>query len=70
MAKLMTINEVAARLTINRATIYDWIKAGRFPAPIRLGERASRWPEDEVEAWLVAQPRELAGAPVERHATA
>lgn len=34
-----------------RASIYSFIKANRFPAPVRLA-RASLWPRSQVEAWI------------------
>jgi prophage regulatory protein len=47
--------QVEARTGLSRSTIYDRIKAGTFPAPISLGEKAVGWIESEVDAWLNAQ---------------
>ena len=47
--------QVEARTGLSRSTIYDRIKAGTFPAPISLGEKAVGWIESEVDAWLVAR---------------
>ena len=47
--------QVEARTGLARSTIYDRIKAGTFPAPISLGEKAVGWIEAEVDAWLQAQ---------------
>lgn len=33
------------------STIYDKIAKGEFPRPIKLGERASGWLEEEIAAW-------------------
>jgi prophage regulatory protein len=44
--------EVESRSGMKRSTLYDAIKAGRFPAPIRLAPRVCGWVEAEVEAWL------------------
>lgn len=46
----------------NRATLYRWIKDGRFPAGIKLGPNTRAWTEDEIEAALVAarEPGEAA----------
>ncbi len=46
---------VEARTGLSRSTIYDYICAGRFPAPIRVGERAVGWIASEVDAWLAVQ---------------
>lgn len=47
--------QVEARTGLSRSTIYDRIKAGTFPAPVSLGEKAVGWIESEVDAWLVAR---------------
>ena len=47
--------QVEARTGLSRSTIYDRIKAGTFPAPISLGEKAVGWIESEVNGWLAAQ---------------
>ncbi len=47
--------QVEARTGLARSTIYDRIKAGTFPAPISLGEKAVGWIESEVNGWLTAQ---------------
>jgi prophage regulatory protein len=39
------------------STLYRDIKAGRFPAPYRLGSNSVRWRSDEVEAWLANRPK-------------
>lgn len=38
-------------------TLYQKIKAGLFPAPVRLSQRHSIWPAHEVTAWLNAKTR-------------
>jgi prophage regulatory protein len=46
---------VEARSGLSRSTLYDYIRAGRFPAPVRVGSRAVGWVASEVDAWLAAQ---------------
>ena len=43
--------EVMRQTALGRATIYSRVKAGRFPAPHKLTERASGWLVGEVRAW-------------------
>lgn len=50
--------QVEARTGLARSTIYDRIKAGTFPAPISLGEKAVGWIESEVNGWLNARIQE------------
>lgn len=35
-----------------RSTIYEFIKRGSFPAPVRIGKRAVGWRYREIESWL------------------
>lgn len=44
--------QVEARTGLSRSTIYDFIKAGTFPAPVSLGSRAVGWRSSDVEEWL------------------
>ncbi len=39
---------------INPATLYRGIRAGRYPAPIKVGPNASRWLRSECETALQA----------------
>ncbi len=32
------------------STIYDSIRVGLFPAPVRIGQRAVGWPSEEIKA--------------------
>ncbi len=37
---------------LSRSTIYDKMRRGEFPAPVKIGQRAVGWIEAEIEAWL------------------
>ena len=43
---------VKAQTGLSRSTIYALMAEGRFPKPIKLGERAVGWAEAEVSAWI------------------
>lgn len=47
--------EVCARVGYSRAYLWATVKAGKFPAPIKIGERAVAWNSDEVNAWMQAK---------------
>ncbi len=55
--RLLRRQEVEARCGLSRTSIYRLMREGRFPAPLRVGPRAVRWLETEIEAWLSARPR-------------
>ncbi|NCQ24936.1 MAG: DNA-binding protein [Rhodobacteraceae bacterium CG17_big_fil_post_rev_8_21_14_2_50_63_15] len=44
--------EVQARTGLSRSTIYDWMKRGEFPQPVKLGTRLVAWRESDISAWL------------------
>ena len=46
----------------SRSTIYDKMKRGGFPKPVKIGERAVGWVEAEVEAWLKTRMEARGGA--------
>ena len=37
---------------ISSPTLWRWVRAGRFPAPVKIGPRAVAWKAEEVHAWL------------------
>ena len=52
---LLRLGEVCRRTCKSRSEIYRRIAAGDFPQPVKLGERASAWPEHEVTAWIASR---------------
>ena len=52
--KLMRRPEVETRTGLSRSTLYDWMKRGDFPLPVKLGTRLVAWRESDVTAWLEA----------------
>ncbi|MBK1643587.1 dipicolinate synthase [Thiocapsa imhoffii] len=53
--RFIRIAQVCDRVGLKRACIYRYIKLGKFPAPVKLGPRASAWVESEVEDWQKQQ---------------
>ena len=49
--------QVEALVQLSRSSIYAAVKAGTFPAPVRIGARAVAWRISEVEQWLEARPQ-------------
>jgi prophage regulatory protein len=44
--------QVEQRTGLPRSSLYEYIKDGRFPRPVRLGPRAVGWLESEVSDWI------------------
>lgn len=51
--QLLNIKQLARKLSLQPRTIYEQVKEGRLPAPIRPTKRASRWIESEVDGWIL-----------------
>lgn len=49
---LERLPQVRARTGLSRSEIYRRIALGEFPAPIKLGLRASAWSKQEIDAWI------------------
>ena len=52
---ILRLPAVAARVGLQRSTIYARINEGSFPAPVNLGARAVGWLESEISDWLNAR---------------
>lgn len=50
--RLLRRPAVEAYTGLSRSTIYDWMKRGEFPQPVKLGARIVAWRESDVTAWL------------------
>ncbi len=61
--RLLRLSEVQTRTALGRTTIYRKMREGSFPEPLKIGARAVRWPESEIEAWLAARPRATGDSP-------
>ncbi len=59
---ILRLPDVKARTGLSRSSIYAYIKDGKFPQHIALGERSVGWYESEVDAWVASRQR------VNRHA--
>ncbi len=51
---LLQLPEVCRQVGFGKTAIYRMIKEETFPEPIKLGP-ASRWSQNEVQAWIEKQ---------------
>lgn len=49
---LLYFDSVQARTGLSRSKLYALIAEDRFPKPVKIGCRSSRWRARDVEAWL------------------
>lgn len=52
---LLRRNEVERLIGLKRSALYKLIRAGEFPAPVRISERAVAWRQSEISAWIEAR---------------
>lgn len=52
--KLLPLPEVESRSGFKSSFIYQLIKQGKFPPPVKIGN-ASRWRESEIQQWIQNQ---------------
>lgn len=50
--RIIKLPEVIKRTGKGRSSIYAGVDEGSFPAPIKIGKRASGWVEEEIEEWI------------------
>ncbi len=55
--RLMRLQEVLEMCSISRSELYRQIADGRFPRPVKVGLRAVRWWQSEVDDWRDGLPR-------------
>ena len=60
--RFLRLPEVTRITGLQRDSVYRLAKAGRFPRPVKLSERASGWVLSEVEAWAAARASERGAA--------
>ena len=49
--RLLRLAEVSTMVGLKRSSIYRYVAEGRFPSPIKVGERSVRWKLADVLAW-------------------
>ena len=50
MITLLPMKAATAATRLSRASFYSRIRDGRMPRPVKVGERLSAWPSNEIEA--------------------
>lgn len=58
MEKLLTRREVEKMVSLSRSSIYSMMAKGVFPRPIRIGQRAIRFLQSDIYAWLDSKRKE------------
>lgn len=49
--QFLTVKEVCQRLSIGKSTVWAWSMENKFPKPVRLSTRCTRWRLSEIVLW-------------------
>ena len=49
---LIRNREVRSRVGFSNTTLYEKIKEGTFPKPIRIGDRMVAWDSEAIDLWI------------------
>ena len=49
--RLLRLAEVSVMVGLRRSAIFQYVSEGRFPTPVKVGERSVRWKLSDVLAW-------------------
>ena len=58
--KFERLPAVLARVGLSRSALYRLVDGGKFPRPVKLGERAIAWDSRAVDRWIKAKIAEAA----------
>lgn len=57
MTNIIHLHEVVARTGKSRTSLWRAVRAGKFPAPVKVGPNRIGWLETEVVEWQESLPR-------------
>ena len=57
--QLLRERDVCEMVAVSRSTLWRWVRAGSFPAPIRIGPSAVRWRLSVVHEWMASKSASL-----------
>ncbi len=43
---------LAQVVPVSAATLWRWVKAEKFPQPVKLSDRVTAWRTDDVREWM------------------
>ena len=60
IADLATTPKKTGMLPVSPATIWRWVRDGKFPKPFKLGTCVTGWYASEIDAFVEARRKEAA----------
>ena len=59
--RVLRLKGTEEKVGIRRDAIYARIRKGKFPKPVKLGDRATGWLESELDEWIAQRAGERDG---------
>ena len=63
---LLTRTEVEQIVKLRRSSIYNEMRAGRFPEPLKVTPKAVRWLARDIEDWIATRQRSTGATPTDQ----
>ena len=51
----LNIDDITSSLKINKDTLRQWVKDGKFPSPLEMNGRTALWSYAVIENWVAQQ---------------
>lgn len=48
----LRLPQVLARVPVSKSSLLAWVRAGKFPKPIKLGPMTTVWRASDVAVWV------------------
>ena len=55
MDRLLRLSEVEDVVALRRSAIYKKMSENKFPKPLKVANRAVRWRQSDIAAWISEQ---------------
>jgi prophage regulatory protein len=52
IAEIASTKDKKGILPVSPATVWRWVREGKFPAPFKLGDSITVWSADQIEAFI------------------
>jgi prophage regulatory protein len=56
-SRFLRLPEVKGKIGCSRSTLLNWVKAGTFPAPVKLSARMIAWRVEDVDQWVASRAK-------------
>ncbi len=53
--QVLSAKDVCELTSIKRSSIFNWVRDGNFPPPMKLGPKKRGWLAKDVEKWLLSK---------------